>query len=143
MRLVLTAALLAATASPALAEPRHAPHVSPEQAAAALQNPLIQEAGARTLAQLVGIVLDTRIGAAGPLIAPDADVRSNDTLRDLAERHDPRFEEHLHQNTRHALHEAGAVAGGAAAQAKELKRTADRLQAALSPLLAALASNRE
>lgn len=142
MRLVLAAALLAATSSPAFAEPRHAPHVSPDQAAAALQNPLIQEAGARTLAQLVGIVLDTRIGAAAPLVAPDADVRPNDTLRDLAQRDDPRFEEHLYEGTRHALGKAGAVAGGATAQAKEFKRTADRLQAALSPLLAALASSR-
>lgn len=137
MRLILATVLLAAT-SPALARPQPAAHISPEQAAAALQNPIVQEAGARTLAQLVGILLDTRIGAAGPLVAPDAHVRADGTLRDLAQRDDPRFEEHFYRDTRRALGKAGTLAGGAAAQARELKHTADRLDAALSPLLAAL-----
>ena len=137
MRVLAALPLLLAT--PALAAPEHraAPHVTPEQAAAALGNPLVQEAAARTLTQLVGIVLDTRVGPAAAL-APDADMRPSDTLRDVVRRDDPRFEEHLYQDTRRSLGTAAAVAGGAAVEARELKRTADRLDAALAPLMAAL-----
>ena len=138
MRAAPLALALIAFASPSLAQPRHAAHVTPEQAAAALGNPLVQEAAARTLTQLVGIVLDTRVGPAAALTDRDEDIRPSDTLRDLARRDDPRFEEHLYQGTRRSLGTAAAVAGGAAAEAKELKRTADRLDAALAPLLGAL-----
>ena len=143
MRLAVAAVALIAAASPAVAQSRHAVHATPEQAAAALQNPLVQDAAARTLTQLVGIVLDTRVGPAASLTGPDADIRPNDTLRDLARRDDPRFEEHLYHSTKRALGTAGAVAGGAAVEAKELKRTADRLDAALAPLLDALSGPRD
>ncbi|UVO50206.1 hypothetical protein M0208_06600 [Sphingomonas sp. SUN019] len=140
MRIAFAAALLA-VASPAMAHPHQSVRLTPRQAAAALQNPLLQDAGARALTHLIGILLDTRVGPAGPLVAPDAHIRPDDTLRDLAQRDDPRFEEHFHHDSRQALAKAGAVAGGAAAQAVELKRTAKRLDAALTPLLDALASN--
>lgn len=143
MRLALAAVALIAAASPAVAQPRHAVHPTPEQAAAALQNPLVQEGAARALTQLVGIVLDTRVGPSAALAGPDADIRPNDTLRDLARRDDPRFEEHLYRDTKRTLGTAGAVAGGAAAQAKELQRTADRLDAAIAPLLDALSGPRD
>jgi hypothetical protein len=139
MRVAFTATLLA-VASPAMAEPHHPVRLTPQRAAAALQNPLLQDAGARALTQLIGILLDTRVGPAGPLVAPDAHIRPDDTLRDLAQRDDPRFEERFYHDTRQALANAGAVAGGAAAQAAELKRTAKRLDKALSPLLDARAS---
>jgi hypothetical protein len=141
MRIVLAAAALLGVASPVTAETRQPVRLTPEQAAAALQNPLVQEGGARALAQLIGIVLDTRVGPAGSLMAPDAGIRPEDTLRDLAQRDDPAFEEHLYQDSRRALAKAGIVAGAASTQAGELKRTARRLEAALSPLLDALASN--
>lgn len=137
MRIAFAAALICA-ALPTVAAARAPVRVTPEQAASALQNPLVQEAGARSLMQLVGIVLDTRIGAAGALAGPDAGIAPNATLRDLARRDDPQFEDHLYHRTERALSTAGAVAGGAAAQAKELKRTAARLDAALAPLLGAL-----
>lgn len=140
MRIAVIATLIA-IACPAAADARDPAHLTPDQAAAALQNPLVQEAGARALSQLAAIVLDTRVGPAARLVDPRADVRPDATLRDLARRDDPRFEEHLSRDTRRALGTAGAVAGGVAGQAKELKRTADRLEAALAPLLAALASS--
>lgn len=137
MRVALaTLALIAA--SPAVAAPREAARPTPEQAAAALQNPLVQDLAARALTQLAGIVLDTRIGPAAALAGPDADVRPNDTLRDMVRRDDPRFEEHLYRDTRRTLGKAGAVAGGAALEAQELKRTTDRLEVALAPLLGVL-----
>ena len=138
MRIALAACALIAVATPAMA--REPARPTAEQAAAALGNPLVQEAAARTLTQLVGIVLDTRVG---PAAALDPSVRSDDTLRDLVRREDPRFEQRLYHDTRRGLSTAAAVAGGAAVQARELKRTADRLEAALEPLLGALGSRGE
>lgn len=132
MRIALAAVALIA-ASPAVA--REPARPTAEQAAAALGNPLVQEAAARALTQLVGIVLDTRVG---PSAAIDPSVRPNDTLRDVVRRDDPDFEARLYEGTKRSLGTAAAVAGGAAVQARELKRTADRLEAALAPLLGAL-----
>lgn len=133
MRIALALPLLL-IATPALAGPQR-PRPTAEQAAAALGNPLVQEAAARALMQVVGIVLDTR---AGPAAALDPSVRPDDTLRDVVRRDDPRFEEGLYRDTRRSLGNAAAVAGGVAAGSRELKRTADRLDAALGPLIAAL-----
>ena len=137
MRAALAIVPLAFLATPALAAPDHRARPTPEQAAQALGNPLVQEAAARALTQLVGIVLDTRVGPAAALV-PDEDARPGDTLRDMVRRDDPRFEEHLYQDTRRSLGTAAAVAGGAAVEARELKRTADRLDAALAPLVGIL-----
>jgi hypothetical protein len=142
MRVIAVLPLL--LASPALAAPaEHRAPVRPnaEQAMRALGDPLAQEVAARTLTQLVGIVLDTRVGPAAALTDPEERIRPTDTLRDLAQRDDPRFEEHLYQNTRRSLGTAAAVAGGAAAEARELKRTADRLNAALAPLVGMLSAD--
>ena len=140
MRAAFALLPLIVLATPALAAPEHRARPTPEQAAQALGNPLVQEAAARALTQLVGIVLDTRVGPAAAL-APDEDLRPSDTLRDVVRRDDPRFEEHLYQNTRRSLGTAAAVAGGAAVEARELKRTADRLDAALAPLIGALSGD--
>lgn len=138
MRVAPLALALTLVAAPALAQPHGSARPSPEQAAAALQNPVVQDVAARALTHLAGIVLDTRVGPAAALAGPDADLRANDTLRDVVRRDDPRFEEHLYRDTRRTLGTAGAVAGGAVAQTRELQRTADRLQAALAPLIGAL-----
>ncbi|MDB5695043.1 MAG: hypothetical protein JWN21_586 [Sphingomonas bacterium] len=144
MRIALAAVALTSSAliaaAPAVA--REPVRPTAEQAAAALGNPLVQEAAARALTQLVGIVLDTRVGPAAMLSGPDARVRPDDTLRDLAQRDDPYFEERLYEGAKRSMGTAAAVAGGAAVQAKELKRTADRLEAALAPLLGAIAPER-
>lgn len=141
MRVALLALPLLALAAPAAAQHRPA-RPTAAQAAAALGNPLVQEAAARAVVQLAGIVLDTRVGPAAALLSgPEDSVRHDETLRNLARRDDPRFEEHLYQGTRRALGTAGAVAGGAAVQARELKRTTDRLEAALAPLIGLLAQD--
>lgn len=133
--LAFSAALLA---SPALAQPPRPERPSAADAARMLQNPVAQDAAARALTQLAGIVLDTRVG---PLAAldPDADVRPGDSLRDLKRRDDPHYEQHLYRDTKRALGQAGAVAGGVAAESDELRRTAARLRDALAPLMGALA----
>ena len=136
MRTIPLLALLAA--APAVAATPPATRPSAEQAVRAMQEPMAQEMATGVIDQLVGIVLDTRVGPAAALADPRGDIRATDTLRDLKRRDDPQFERHLHQDTRRAVGTAAAVAGGAMAQTAELKRTADRLQAALGPLIAAL-----
>lgn len=141
MRVALATLALIATTAPAAAQQHRAARPTPDQAAAALGNPLVQDAAARTLVQLVGIVLDTRVGPAAALASPDDDLRASDTLRDVVRRDDPRFEEHLYRDTRRSLGSAAAVAGGVAVESRELKRTAARLDAALAPLLDALGAD--
>lgn len=136
MRIAPAFAAFAVIATPALAAPAHRP--SAEQAVRMAQEPLVQDAAAATLVQLADIILDTRVGPAAMLADPRGDIRPTDTLRDLKRRDDPRFEEHLRADTRRAVGTAAAVAGGAAMQAGEIKRTADRLEAALGPLMGAL-----
>lgn len=133
-------AVLALVAAPALAAPPQA-RPNAEQAVRALQDPLAQDVAAGALDQLIGIVLDTRVGPAATLVDPS--VRPGDTLRDLKLRDDPQYERHLHEDTRRAVGTAAAVAGGAMAETAELKRTAARLQAAIDPLIAALSPPRD
>ena len=132
---LLLSALVAAPAAAHDAAPAR-PRITADQAAAALQNPLVQDGLAGALTQLVGIVLDTRVGPLAALTDPAEDVRPGDTLRDLEHRDDPRFEQHLHDRTRRAL----AVAGGVAGETAELERTSRRLEAALAPLIGAAAT---
>lgn len=129
MRVPVTIAALL-VASPAVAQER-----DPAEVARVLQNPAVQEGAAVAIDRLASILLDTRIGALAAL--GDPDVRPGDTLRDVKRREDPGFERRLRQDTRRTLAEAGAVAGAAATGAAELARTADRLRAALAPLLRA------
>lgn len=136
----MRAAILALSliAAPALAAP---PQVDAGTAARALQDPMAQEVAAGVIDQLIGIVLDTRVGAVATLSDPRG--RPDDTLRDLARRDDPDFDRHLRRDTRRAVGTAAAVAGAGVTQAAELKRTAARLQAALGPLIAAFAAPRD
>lgn len=127
---VILASLFLAT--PALAQER-----DPADVARALQNPAVQEGAAAGVGQLVDILLDTRVGALAAL--GDPDVRPGDTLRDVKRREDPAFEARLRRDTRRTVEQAGVVAGGVAAGTAELRRTADRLRAALEPLLRATA----
>lgn len=137
------AALLAATALPAaaVAAPPEADRAG--HAAAALQNPLVQDGVAQALTMLAGIILDTRVGPIAALADPAVGVRPGDTLRDVAHRDDPQFERHLYEKTRRSVATAGAVAGGVTQQVAEIDRTAGRLKTALAPLMAALASHRD
>lgn len=139
MRSVPIVLALLVAASPAAAQPPKATLPSGADAARLLENPAVQDGAARALAQLAGIVLDTRVGPLAALADPNGDVRPSETLRDLKTRDDPHYEQHLYSDTRQALGTAGAMAGGVAAQTDELRRTAARLHDALAPLIGALA----
>lgn len=134
MRVVFLAVPTLLAASPALAQ--RAP-IRADDLARVAQSPVAQDAAAALIDQLADIVLDTRVGPAATLVDPRA--RASDTLRQVQERDDPRYEQHLRADTRRMVGTAGAVAGGAAVEAAELRRTADRLRAAIGPLADVLA----
>lgn len=133
MKKMLLAAPLFLVAAPAMAQQAAPPRLSPDAAAALLSDPATQRTAALAIAGLAGIVLDTRVGPLAALTDPADGVRPGDTLHSMARRSDPDFDRHLYERSQAAVAGAGAVA----AEAAELKRTADRLHAALAPLLAA------
>jgi hypothetical protein len=133
MRFTPIAIALTLLSSPALA----APQQDAERALRVLQDPLAQEVATGVLSQVVGVVLDTRVGPLASVLDPERDVRPNDTLGDLKRREDPNFERRLQRDTRRAVGTAAATAGGAMAQAGEIRRTMDRLEAVLGPVIAA------
>lgn len=133
MRVAPLALVFALAAAPAFA----APQQDAERAVRVLQDPLAQEVAAGVIGQVVGVVLDTRVGPLASVLDPDSDVRPNDTLGDLKRREDPNFERRLQHDTRRAVGAAAATAGGAVAQAGEIRRTVDRLEAVLGPVIGA------
>ncbi|WHU01717.1 MULTISPECIES: hypothetical protein [unclassified Sphingomonas] len=138
MRLALTAALLCAAATPALAQSQPEPSTrdKTEALARALNNPMVQEGAAAMLTNLAGIVLDTRVGPAARYIDPT--IGEQDTLRDIQRRRDPNFEKNFHNDARSAVVIAGKLTEGALQMQDSLDQTAARLRAALAPLRGAL-----
>lgn len=128
----IAAVALSFLAAPAMAQAAP-PRPSAAEAAKMLADPTVQQTAALALASLAGIVLDTRVGPLATLADPADHVRPDDTLHSLARRNDPAFDAHLYDRSRAVV----AGAGAAAAEAAELQRTADRLKAALAPLIAA------
>ena len=135
MKKLLLAAALVAGSSPAVAEEVSSAHPTSADAARLLANPAAQDLIAQKIASLAGIILDTRVGPFATLIDPRDHIRPEDTLRAVERRHDPDLDRHLYEGSRRAVATAGVVAGSAAIEAAELRRTADRLRAALGPLV--------
>ena len=139
MRLAFTAAILCTVALPAMAQ-------SSDQGAAvaqALKNPIVQEIVAAKVSELAGILLDTRVGPLAHYAGPSADIRPNDTLRDIERRRDPQFEKRLHDDTRRAVAGAGTLADDVVTMSKSLQETSSRLRTALEPLRKAAEGLRE
>ncbi|UZK65346.1 hypothetical protein [Sphingomonas sp. M1-B02] len=130
MRVFLIAAASCAIAAPAAAQSR-----SQLDMVQSLNQPIVQEGVAAMVGAVADIVLDTRIA---PLTRHIDGMPPTDTLRDLQRRTNPHFEAELRDRTRRAVATAGIVAGDAVAMTSELKRGADRLQALLGPLAAAI-----
>ena len=135
MRSSVVAITLLLVATPAWAGAREPGQADTAAIASALGNPAAQDALARTVDRLAGIVLDTRVGPLAVLTDARDDIEPDDTLRDVKEREDPDFESRLHRSTRRAAASAGNAAGAAVTQIAELRRTAERLKKVLGPAL--------
>ncbi|WP_174278373.1 hypothetical protein [Sphingomonas bacterium] len=135
MKKLLLAAVLVGASSPLAAQKVSSAHPTPADAVRLLANPAAQDLIAQKIASIAGIILDTKVGPVATLTDPRDHIRPEDTLRSVEQRRDPELDRHLYEGSRRAVATAGAVAGGAAIEAAELRRTADRLRAALGPLV--------
>lgn len=122
-RVVATAVLLISTPAFAQAEPARASEKA-QVLADKLNDPVMQAALAGGLDAMVQSVLDMRVDGVAKAIEPLTGKPSNmrgKTVRDLASRDDPHFDERVHDGSRRAVAGAGAMAGGLAAAMPELE----------------------
>lgn len=135
MRIMVLASLaLTGLSSPALAQSETQEKL--ERAGDALSNPWVQKAAAAQVRRMMDAILDTRLEPFARAIEPLDGGRSLDrfegeTLRDLAERDDPYFDQRIQRGTEEAVGSAGALAKGLAEAMPELERAMRRLEKAL------------
>jgi hypothetical protein len=120
--------VLAFAATPALAQDRDTPPPVPNARAAAnaLNNPMVQNGVVGLIDALTDAVMETRVGPMAA-IAPDSNIRPNDTLDSMAARRNPDYRNEMHRNARHTVAAAGRTASAAVAMSDELKATTDRV----------------
>ena len=135
MRLSFVAITSLVAITPALAGASERGRTDTAVIASVLASPAAQDALATTFSRIAAIVLDTPVGALAGLTDARDDIRPGDTLRQVVERDDPDFERRLQRSTRDAAAAAGTAAGVAVTQMSELRRTTERLEEALRPLL--------
>lgn len=137
MRILLSVVAATIVASPAVAAERSAPPPKPtaEAVVGALQNPLVQDALSQVIVNAANAVLATRVG---PLAHYADGVRPDDTIADVQRRRNPDFDRRLRDGTHGAVAATARAGGDAVAMAGEMRATADRLRAALAPVMAAL-----
>ncbi|MBS0479625.1 MAG: hypothetical protein JSR79_10035 [Proteobacteria bacterium] len=130
MRKITLFVLAATVATPALARDRYdapPPRDDMRSTLRALSDPRAQAGVAMLLDQLTTAVLDTRVGPLADL-APDSDIRPNDTIGSVQARRDPAFRNKLRMGTFGAVAVAGRAAGDAAAMSDSIDTMAARLE---------------
>ncbi|MBW8841297.1 MAG: hypothetical protein JF608_05695 [Sphingomonadales bacterium] len=134
MRNYMLLPVLAFAATPALAQDRDTPPPVPQMdaraAANALNNPMVQNGVVGLIDALTDAVMETRVGPMAA-IAPDSNIRPNDTLDSMAARRNPDYRNEIHRNARHTVAAAGRTASAAVAMSDELKATTDRVRRVL------------
>jgi hypothetical protein len=134
MRNYMLLPVLAFVATPVLAQDRDAPPPVPQMnaraAANALNNPMVQNGVVGLIDALTDAVMETRVGPMAA-IAPDSNIRPNDTLDSMAARHNPDYRNEIHRNAKQTVVAAGRTAGAAVAMSDELKATTDRVRRVL------------
>ncbi|MDB5679293.1 hypothetical protein [Sphingomonas bacterium] len=130
MRKIALCVLAATVATPALAHDRYAPPSPREDlrdAARVLSDPRAQAGVAALVDSLTNAVMETRVGPLADL-APDSDIRRNDTLADIQARRDPAYRAKLRNGTVAAMAVAGRTARDAAAMSDEVDAAVLRLR---------------
>ena len=134
MRAALFSILALSVATPALAAPGDASRDA-RKAADALNNRFVQSAMAGTIDRMMAAILDIRIDGVAKAMAPLDHGRSFGdgarTVRDMAERDDPYFEERMHDNSRAAIGGVGALASALATAMPELEAAARKMRDAI------------
>src|SRR3954468_1003678 len=134
MRNYMLLPVLAFAATPALAQDRDTPPPVPQMdaraAANALNNPMVQNGVVGLIDALTDAVMETRVGPMAA-IAPDSNIRPNDTLDSMAARRNPDYRNKIHRNARHTVAAAGRTVSAAVAMSDELKATTERVRRVL------------
>ena len=132
MRNYMLLPVLAVAATPAFAQDRDGPppQIDARAAANALNNPMVQNGVVGLIDALTDAVMQTRVGPIAA-IAPNSDVRPNDTLDSMAARRNPDYRNEIHRNARHTVAAAGRTASAAVAMSDELAATAARVRRVL------------
>ncbi len=125
MRKVLVATTFLVLSAPVFAQDTPSPAAEKAQDMAdKLNDPVMQAALAGGMEAMVDSVLDMRVDgiakAMEPLTGKSSHMRGK-TVRDMAARDDPHFDERVHDSTRSMVSGAGAMAGGLAAAMPELE----------------------
>ncbi len=130
MRSALLAIIALSFATPAFAATSEAQQ-DLEVMADTLKNPRTQDAMAGALGAMMGAMLDMRIDgiakALEPLNGGKKLKMKGKTLRELAERKDPRFEDKMHNGTRAAVGGMGALASAMAVMLPQLEEAARKM----------------
>lgn len=131
--LSLLALSAAVTASPALAASQTQRDM--EQMAQKLQRPETQAAMSGALMAILGAFMDMRVDGIAKALEPMNGGKpikmKGRTIREMAERSDPHFEQKLEGGSRAMVASAGAMAGALAAAMPELERALEKVEDAL------------
>jgi hypothetical protein len=135
MRNYILLPVLALIATPALAQDRDSapapmPKMDAHAAAKALNNPMVQNGVAGLIDALTDAVMQTRVGPMATL-APDSNIRPNDTLDSMAARRNPNYRNDIHRDAKQTVAAAGRTASAAVAMSDELAATAARVRRVL------------
>ena len=124
MRIFLATAVLVMSAPVVAQEAPSATTQKAEALAEKLNDSVVQAALAGGVEAMVQSVLDLRVDgiakAMEPLTGKPAKMQGK-TVRDLAARDDPHFDDRIHKGSRRVVAGAGAMAGGLAAAMPELE----------------------
>lgn len=128
MRSVLFAVSLLATSTPALASEASR---SVEKTAAMLNDPATQSAVAGGFAALLNAMLDIRVDGIAKALEPmnkgkPIKMKGN-TLREMAVREDPKFEQKMQNGTRAAIAGMGAMASAVAVMLPQLEEAMGKM----------------
>lgn len=119
-----------AATTPAFAAPSEAQH-DIQGMANTLNNPATQQAMSGALGAMLSALLDMRIDgfakALEPLNGGKKIKMHGNTLRDMAEHQDPRFERKMQDGTQTAVRSAGALASAVAVMLPELEKAAKKM----------------
>lgn len=133
MRKALLALSLTLVAAPALAQSEA--QRDAEKMADVLNSPATQEMAAGAIGAMMDSVLDMRIDGIAKALEPLNKGKSirlpGRTMRDLAERDDPDFEDKMADGTRQAVGSMGALASALAVALPEFERAMKRMKSAM------------
>jgi hypothetical protein len=136
MRKAVVAVLALSFAAPVVAAPSKA-QSDMEAMAAKLQRPETQDAMSGALMAMLGAFMDMRVDGIAKALEPMNGGKpikmKGRTVREMAERKDPHFEEKIEGGSRAMIGSLGALAGAMAVAMPELERAMEKMEDALPP----------